>query len=502
MLKKSNKNLLNTSIIKGIPNLGNTCYSSVMLQLLFSCSDIIKIIDSYKLGLLFNNNQMSTLKSLITDYFYSNRELVNRITLRKFYESFGCPLSQQDPAEYLRNLLDVISTNNYIYELTGIDILTKDTYSNKIISKLTRYSILYIHIPQNLQKNEYDFETDLWDNYFNNTEELIASTKNKKGNDIIFNRNNILSCNPKYFFINIKRYHYTINGSITGYKKNNNINNIWLKKKIIIDKWNPTKNFTPETSSSNNNNPIIYKGKLCITYKLIAFGVHIGKTINGGHWISFKLINGEWFSCNDTVTRIETKVFIKKYLKKSSLLLYEKIKESVTKINCKNNNKNENNKNENKNNENENENKNNKNENKNNKNENKNENKNKNENENENENNFNKSKIEKRDKYMGEYKKKIVNSVYRLLTPKIKENMIKKGFNPNNKIDIFNYKWHRNIKLNNDNLEGMKLLKLNPVKRTNYIKFQKYKNKQFKKLENIQKEFEKKRSENEKYEFK
>jgi len=280
MLKNHKFTNDNLSKIKGIPNLGNTCYSSVMLQLLFSSKDLVKLI--YKSST--DDKIILSLKNLIDDYFFGTNNIINDRVLTIFYYLLGCPTTQQDASEYLEKLLNIISNinDNKINKLITINEYDKDIYRE--IDRFKKEYILNIPLLNNLDK-KINFNKNIWNNYFKNI---------------------ILLSYPKYFFINISR------NDGTGIKLNNDINNIWMEKKLTVDKY---------------TNTFSLIGKSDIKYKLIAFGVHIGNRIKSGHWICYKLINNNWFYCSDSTFNEVDNDIIKTELKQASILLYEKIEE-------------------------------------------------------------------------------------------------------------------------------------------------------------------------------
>ena len=62
--------------------------------------------------------------------------------------------------------------------------------------------------------------------------------------------------------------------------------------------------------------------------------------------------------------------------------------------------------------------------------------------------------------------------------------MINKGFDPIRSQNLFDYKWQIDTELNNNNITGMKLIDLNPIKREDYFRFLELKKKTFN-LKNI-----------------
>jgi hypothetical protein len=322
----------------GIPNLGNTCFAAAFLQIFFSCKDFIKLIYNSS-----NRDQFILLyKSLIGDYYSNN---INKKRLSDIYDMIGCQRlvvkgktsnyrKHEDSPEYgLYFVKKIISTNiGGLLKLFGIDIVTQDIYPinstkyreypNGINEKLTRELQLefVIPVPVNRKVNKvYNFE-DLWNNYFGNEDILTTNGK-------IVKRKSILANDPKYMLINLKR-----SDPVTCQRLNNNVNNIWMKKKVLIDKYTPEQEFTDLNYINNrcftsNSNPLRKNlQKINITYKLSAFTKHIGMTTSSGHWISYRLVNNKWYECNDnTIIEVE-KDIVKLQLKQSSLLLYEKKK--------------------------------------------------------------------------------------------------------------------------------------------------------------------------------
>ena len=437
-----------------IPNLGNTCFASTFLQLLFSCKDIITFIYNSP----NNNNVIVCYKKLIKSYYY--KRSITKEILRNFYNSIRCPIGIQDEsADHLRLFLDILVDIEYleILRLFGIYVVTKDTYEegaelykkyNGNYSSIRTESILDIKIPYvENKKITFNFN-DLWNDSFFKIETIEVSTGklNNEGKLIyakLLKRKVFIGNDPKYIFINIQRI---IPG--TTIKLINNIDNIWMQKKILINKYTPLDEHSSRYGGTIDKNEVInHSEKFLVKYKLIGFSLHIGKTSNIGHWISYKLINNKWYRCSDDNINIVDENYIKKELKQSSLLLYEKIGESIsTNIISKNRNT---------------------------------------VNTSSNINKFSKiEKIERNKKYSKENKLKIIKNIKNSITPNLKKNMINKGFDPNRSQHLFDYKWHIDTELNNNNTIGMKLIDLNPIKREDYFRFLNLKKKTFN-LKNI-----------------
>jgi len=310
--------LLNKPLLPvGIPNIGNTCYGSAFLQIFFSCNDFIKLI----INTTNDDNFIVTYQNLIFQYLNHS---INKDTLKNFFSLLGCEIgSLQDSTEYGREFLTRIINNNIgnVLKLFGIDVVEKSQYNNYINENLIREIQLELAIPLDIynKKKAVTFD-DLWNNYFSD-----RSEKYEKSN-IFYTK--ILANDPKYMLLNIKR-------SIFDFEKKNlvridiDIDNISMEKNFLINKYTVKNNITNsnfvKSSYIRNINGISNNHKkITVKYKLIAFSNQIEEK-KSKHWITYRLFENKWFKCDDSTIEDVDDNLIEYYLKKTSLLLYEKV---------------------------------------------------------------------------------------------------------------------------------------------------------------------------------
>ena len=264
------------SISNGLNNLGNTCFFNSVLQLLYQCTVLNKLV-------IINNIDGSLIK-YYRDFLISYSSKSNPSDILNYVSNIlgRIGYSQEDAEQYLNYIIDSIidELNTYIKlnSLENLKLIDKNITLKTLIDYL-----FTIHITKNIicpncnyisESNDninklylsvnYDNLNDMLNEYLNEVlddNNKYKCEKCKKYINAIIKRKIIKL--PKYLIITLKRYS----------NKNNKIN-----KNINI-----SKNF-----KFNNK-----------YYELRGIIYHSGST-NGGHYVYFGKKNNDWFLYNDS----------------------------------------------------------------------------------------------------------------------------------------------------------------------------------------------------------
>ena len=247
--------------MKGIINIGNSCYINSALQLLFNCDDF-RLLCKYDSDLMKNINMYDTLNKF-------NPSEIKHIVAKnnKIFANY----SQQDSFEFIVYLLDYIDNINK----TGI---SKEVH-NLLYDKFGLQTNINIKCKMsNCLKESEHIENDLFlqlslPNNINDLSDLYRYYKKQERleNDTAYNCEN---CKKK-----------TVGRKRTTTSK-------WSNNLIIV-----LKRF--DYMMRKNNKPINIPLEWRHNYKLKGAVIHSGDT-DGGHYIYFGNENNNWYVANDS----------------------------------------------------------------------------------------------------------------------------------------------------------------------------------------------------------
>ncbi len=262
--------------MKGIINIGNSCYANSAIQLLFSS----KIIRSLSKRIPELHNEMIQYEQMLK---YNPKTIKKIVSQRnKIFENYN----QQDSFEFI------------LYYLTLLD--EKDLMNTFGIQTTINIKCKLLSCLHESQHNEYELFLQL--PVTREFTDLSSLYRLYKSNEILKDDNAYKcdKCNKK-----------TI-----------------ARKKIITSKWPDNliiilKRF--DNNMKKNNTPIDIPLEWRHSYTLKGGIIHSG-SFNGGHYIYFGKEDNKWFEANDEHIR---EININDYMeniKYSYILLYERVK--------------------------------------------------------------------------------------------------------------------------------------------------------------------------------
>jgi uncharacterized UBP type Zn finger protein len=287
--------------IKGLPNIGNSCYFNSAIQL-------CKLISDF--SFTDEDNEQNCFITHIQSLFQTeNQEEINKYL--KLYSFVANNLqypsgSQQDSCEVVQFILDkyveLIKNKNKLLSVFNQIVFCSNCNNYRICNE-QKESMLISHELNNNPKEDIDFQ-ELFANIISvhevdnlNTECNCSSPKAKV--------QTIFTKLPEYLFIKVGRCQYDTNKV---YKT------LRIDKEFDID-------YPLDLQKSMNGSD---KRKLNKHYQLIGILIHHGNSSNSGHYASLVKLNDEWNYCDDgSISKVNFENNIEYVQKNCCILLYK-----------------------------------------------------------------------------------------------------------------------------------------------------------------------------------
>ena len=310
--------------MKGLENIGNTCFMNSCLQILMNCDPLVKYIKSKKY-----NDDLNPLKresqlfidfvNLLTEQKAISIPIAFKKTLELFQSSY-IGYRQHDSCEVMIHILDIFhdalkyETNMKIIGkgITKHAKLCRMAYEIWISNYRKEYSFLVetFHGQYHSQIicNECRTITHQFDpfsfiylpiNNVNNGDNIYDCFRKFTDTEILDNDNKYMceNCNKKVVAIKKTRLWKLPNILIIGFKR---FNNAFMKIDKNIEYF------------YNLDLVDYYEQTLPCEYELFGVSIHEGG-ISGGHYYSYCLVNNIWYKFNDSdVSQISSEKVIDK----------------------------------------------------------------------------------------------------------------------------------------------------------------------------------------------
>jgi ubiquitin C-terminal hydrolase len=289
--------------LKGLLNIGNSCYMNSAIQLLVAAKDLTELVLSSE----NNNFYKNFLQEYYLDKDVTREELIEEIPKEMKKLDVSCSIftegKQQDANEFITYFINILKKNidkNKFNELLNIGTTQIITCNNcPYQSENSEFSqILQLSLPGITELIKPTLMNFI--NNFSKIETLndwnCDNCKNLGGTKKI----NITTL-PKYLYIQLNRFDYNTEQTTK------------IENEIIIP-------------NILNINELTEKDNQGYHYKLQGFIRHIGTTIDRGHYISYIKNNNKWFKINDNIITEENEKDALNEAKKSYIILYVKEK--------------------------------------------------------------------------------------------------------------------------------------------------------------------------------
>jgi ubiquitin C-terminal hydrolase len=282
--------------MKGLDNIGNTCYINASLQMLVLNEQLCSLVIKYSKS----SQILKKISDFILEYHSTNTNPISPIEIKKIVEQkqeIFCGFGQQDSSEFIIYLLDIINEEikNADPNSKGIEPIFEIKFNVKIKCKLRKCLEIYNKKEVNnfLLLDIYSNCKSLDDAYrmFKSSDKLESDNKYfcEKCNDkrIASKRSEI--CNwPQYLFVWLKRY------------------------------------TQEENYITKNIQPIIINKEWRYGNVLQGAVIHSGG-LNSGHYIYVgKQSDGKWYIFNDsTISEIKSEQELDSMLSNAYWLCYK-----------------------------------------------------------------------------------------------------------------------------------------------------------------------------------
>ena len=275
--------------MKGLMNIGNTCYLNSAIQMILNIEDLCSLI--------INNAHMSNKLNIIAEFInqYNNpnsNQVINPVKIKELVgnrENMFGGYGQNDSSEFMIFLFDIINEeldkNNAFNCNTIIGIKTAINIKCKLVKCLA---------------TSEHFETDMF-LYLPITSSLTESYRQYKTNEKLFGDNKYFceKCNKQT--IARKRIETTV----------------WPNNLIIV-----LKRFDNRLKKNNKeiNIPLYWRHN----YRLLGGIIHSGD-LRGGHYYYFGMRDSRWYVFNDSnISLVQSEDELNSLTKKAYVLNYKK----------------------------------------------------------------------------------------------------------------------------------------------------------------------------------
>lgn len=282
--------------MKGLNNLGNTCYLNAGLQMLIQNIDLCNIIIKYSNQSLILNK----ISNFIIEYHNEQPGIISPIEIKEIIQQRQVIFDgyeQHDSSEFIICLLNLVDE-----EIKKIDSNLNEIDNLFGINMNVRIKCKYntcLKIFNNKEKNNF-LILDIKDNC-DTIDELY---RNFKTSDLLTNDNQYYCENCKMKRIASKRYQVME----------------WPDNLIIILKRFKQNGSFITKQSQHIDIDLLWRHGMSLVSAVIHYG-----NINGGHYVNISKISNEWYLFNDgNISVIQTENELKNILNFAYILTYKK----------------------------------------------------------------------------------------------------------------------------------------------------------------------------------
>ncbi len=278
--------------INGIPNLGNSCYLNALIQQLYS-------IKSFRERIMRDNSDDKKITALKSIFLLLDKgEAIKKSDIEKFILDLGYKGTQEDAAEFLiieeglGKLLEKYGLGAMFSEPLNIKEVPNRTALTELLNHGGKLDTNLVHSKIRELKPETRDWTDHDERWRTERTAFLESTENKE--DWKFH-------GPCLFRPAGGQFGVIVNRTLSNYdKKKKRLTTSKIRKVISV----------PDRMLKNG-----------VTYYLTGATVHEGRSMNSGHYYSYKKNSkGEWMRYNDSRVSIESDKDVMKDMESNGIL--------------------------------------------------------------------------------------------------------------------------------------------------------------------------------------